>query len=139
MNILFTGWTAYDREQRHDSGEADAAVRLEDDLSAMGVQARHVEIDLAQPDDFYAANAHGRTFYPSECASDPRIRRRPSNAGSDSRRFRGRSRWQPLPVVAAPVFAEGAEIVKPLRQHAPALRVDLVGLREVLEVIDGPV
>jgi 3-oxoacyl-[acyl-carrier protein] reductase len=49
MNVLFTGWRAYDREQPHGSDE-EGTPGLEEALRGLGVQARHLEIDLAHPD-----------------------------------------------------------------------------------------
>ena len=48
-HILFTSWRAYDREQSHGSDE-NGPIALEEELLGLGVQARHLEIDLAHPD-----------------------------------------------------------------------------------------
>src|SRR5947209_3936897 len=48
MNILFTAWRAYDREQPHGSGE-EGATGLEEALRRLGVRARCLEIDMAHP------------------------------------------------------------------------------------------
>ena len=48
-NIMFTTWTAYDREQPHGADE-DGPAALEQALTASGVRARRIEIDLAHPE-----------------------------------------------------------------------------------------
>ena len=49
VNILFTSWKAYDREQPYGSDE-DGPGALEQTLLDLGVQAQHVEVDLTHPD-----------------------------------------------------------------------------------------
>lgn len=48
-NVLFTTWKAYDREQPHGCDE-NGAIGLEQELLGLGVQVRHLEIDLGHPD-----------------------------------------------------------------------------------------
>jgi 3-oxoacyl-[acyl-carrier protein] reductase len=48
-NVLFTTWKSYDRVQPHGSDE-NGPTALEEALLGLGVQARHLEIDLAPPD-----------------------------------------------------------------------------------------
>ena len=49
MNILFTGWRTYDRQQPHSTDE-EGPTELEEALLGLGVRARQLEIDLAHPD-----------------------------------------------------------------------------------------
>ena len=49
VNILFTSWKAYDREQPYGSDE-DGPGALEQTLLDLGVQAQHVEVDLTHLD-----------------------------------------------------------------------------------------
>ena len=48
-NILFTTWKAFDRDQPHGADE-NGPIALEEALLGLGVQVRHLEIDLAHPD-----------------------------------------------------------------------------------------
>jgi 3-oxoacyl-[acyl-carrier protein] reductase len=48
-NILFTTWQAYDQEQPHGADE-NGPIALEQAVLGVGVQVRHLEIDLAHPD-----------------------------------------------------------------------------------------
>lgn len=48
-NIFFTTWQAYDRQQPHGADE-DAPAVLERELVNLGVKARSLEIDLAEPE-----------------------------------------------------------------------------------------
>src|SRR5580700_1069514 len=49
VNILFTSWQAYDREQPHGVDE-NGPMALEQMLQNLGVKARRLEIDLSHPD-----------------------------------------------------------------------------------------
>src|ERR1700688_1234290 len=49
VNILFTSWQAYDREQPHGVDE-NGPMALEHALLNSGVKARRLEIDLAHPE-----------------------------------------------------------------------------------------
>ncbi len=48
VNVLFTTWKSYDRVQSHGADE-NGPTALEEALLGLGVQARHLEIDLAHP------------------------------------------------------------------------------------------
>ena len=49
LDVLFTGWRSYDREQSQGSDE-EGSPGLGEALLGLGVRARRVEIDLAHPD-----------------------------------------------------------------------------------------
>ena len=48
VDIFFTTWQPYDRQQDYDSDE-DGPEALQTELRAMGVRAEYIEIDLADP------------------------------------------------------------------------------------------